>query len=209
MSIESVILSNHLIFCCSLLLFLSVFPNIWVFSNVISLHQVAKVLAPQLQHQFPKNIQDWFPLRVTGLIFLSKGLSRVFSNTTIWKYQFFGSQLSLWSNSHLYMTTGKTVALTIRTFVSKVTSLLYNTLSRFVIAFLPRSKRLLISWLQSPSTAIWELMKIKSVTASTFAPSIWHEVMSCHGTGCHDLSFFQCWISSQVFHSLLSPTSRG
>ena len=79
--------------------------------------------------------------------------------------------------SHPYMTTGKTIALTIQTFVCKEMSLLLNTLSRFVIAFLPRSKHLLISWLQSPSSVILEPKKIKSVTASTFSPSICHEVM--------------------------------
>ena len=77
--------------------------------------------------------------------------------------------------SRLYMTTGKTIALTIWTFASKVVSLLFNMLSRFVIAFLPRSKRLLISWLQSWSAVILE--KIKSVTASSFSPSICHKVM--------------------------------
>ena len=97
----------------------------------------------------PMNIQGWFPLGLTGWVSLqSKGLLRVFSNTTVWKYQFFSSQPSLWSKlSHPYMTTGKTIALTIWTFVSKVMSLLFNTLSRFVIAFLPRRKYLLISWL--------------------------------------------------------------
>ena len=79
--------------------------------------------------------------------------------------------------SHLYMTTGKTMALTIWIFVSKEMPLLFNMLSRFVIAFLPRSKRLLISWLQSPSTVIWEPKKIKSVIASTFYPSICLEMM--------------------------------
>ena len=79
--------------------------------------------------------------------------------------------------SHPYMTTGRTTALTIQIFVGKVMSLLFNTLSRFVIAFLPRSKRFSISWLQSTSTVILEPKKIKSVTASTFSPSICHEVM--------------------------------
>ena len=79
--------------------------------------------------------------------------------------------------SHPYMTTGKTIALTIWTFMGKVTSLLYNILSRFVIAFLPRSKRLLISWLQSPSTVILEPKKIKSVTVSVISPSICHKLM--------------------------------
>ena len=75
------------------------------------------------------------------------------------------------------MTTGKTIALTRRTFVGKVMSLLFNMLSRLVITFLPRSKRLLISWLQSPSAVILEPRKIKSVTVSTVSPSICHEVM--------------------------------
>ena len=91
------------------------------------------------------SIQDWFPLGLTGLIFLrSKRLSRVFSNTTVQKHQFFVVQPSLWSNSHLYMTTGNTIALTIWTFVGKVMALLFNMLYRFVIAVLPRSKHLLI-----------------------------------------------------------------
>ena len=75
------------------------------------------------------------------------------------------------------MTAGKNVALAIQNFVGKVISLLFNTLSRFVIIFLPRSKRLLISWLQSPSALILEPQKIKSVTVCTFSPSICHEVM--------------------------------
>ena len=89
----------------------------------------------------PMNIQDWFPLGLTGWIFLqSIGLSRVFSNTMVQKHQFFSAQLSRWSNSqHPYMTTGKTIALTRQTFVGKVMSLLFNMLSRLVIAFLPRS----------------------------------------------------------------------
>ena len=77
-------------------------------------------------------------------------------------------------HSYLYMTTGKTIALTIWTFVGKVITLLFNMLSRFVIAFLPRSKCLLVSWLKSPSSVILEPKKIKSVTVS---PSIYHEVM--------------------------------
>ena len=88
--------------------------------------------------------------------------------------------------SHPYMTTGKTIVLTRWTFVGKVISLLFNMLSRLVMNFLPRSKRLLISWLQSPSAVILEPPKIKSVTVSIVSPSICHEVM---GPGCHDLSF--------------------
>ena len=82
--------------------------------------------------------------------------------------------------SHLYMTTGNTIALTRWTFVSKVMSQLFNMLSRFVIAFLPRSKSLFISWLQSPSTAILEHKKIKSVVVSIFSSSVCHEVMGPH-----------------------------
>ena len=82
------------------------------------------------------------------------------------------------------MTTGKTIALTMRTFVSKVLSLLYNMLARLVIAFLPRSKRLLSSWLQSPSAVILEPKKIKAVTVSIVSPSTCHEVMAfCHKGG--------------------------
>ena len=95
----------------------------------------------------PMNIQDWFPLGVTGLISLqSKGHSRVFSNTTVQKHQFFSAQLYfIVQLSHPYMTTGKTIALIRRTFVGKVMSLLFNMLSRLVIAFLPRNKCHLIS----------------------------------------------------------------
>ena len=101
------------------------------------------------------------------------------------------------------MTTGKTIALTRWTFVSKVMSLLFNILSGFLIAFLPKSKCLLISWLQSLSTVILEPKKIKSVTASTFPTSL------CCWTRCHDLSFFYYWVLSWLFHSFLSPSSRG
>ena len=125
----------------------------------------------------PMNTQDWSPLGWTGGISLqSKGLSRVFSNTTIQRLilrsAFFIVQLS-----HPYMTTGKTIALTRQTFVGKVMSLLFNMLSRLVITFLPRSKCLLISWLQSPSAVILEPKTIKSITVSTVSPSISHEVM--------------------------------
>ena len=90
----------------------------------------------------------------------------------LWRSASFIVQLS-----RPYMTTGKTIALTRRTFVGKVISLLFNMLSRLVIAFLPRSKHLLISWLQSPSTVILEPPKVKSATVSTVSPSICHEVM--------------------------------
>ena len=105
----------------------------------------------------PMNIQDWFPLRWTGWISLqSKGLSRVFSNTTVQKHQFFSAQLSLWSNSHIHTWLLVKQALARWTFVCKIMSLLFTMLSRLVITFLPRSKCLLISWLQSPSAVILE-----------------------------------------------------
>ena len=101
------------------------------------------------------NTQDWSPLGWTGCISLqSKGLSRVFSNTTVQKHPFFSTQLSLQSSSHIHTWLLKKPSLTRWNFVDKVISLLFNMLSRLVIAFLPRSKRLLISWLQSPSAVI-------------------------------------------------------
>ena len=108
----------------------------------------------------PMNTQEWSPLGWTGWISLqSKGLSRIFSKTTIQKHQFFSSAFLIVQLSHSYMTTGKTIALTRWTFVGKVMSLLFNKLSRLVITFLPRSKHLLISWLQSPSAVILEAKK--------------------------------------------------
>ena len=127
------------------------FPESGSFQQVSPSYQVAKVLEFQLQNQsfqWILDIQDWFPLRWTGWIsLLSKGLSRVFSNTTVQKHQFFGTQLSSQSNSriHTYMTTGKTIALTRWTIVGGVISLLFNKLSRLVITFLPRRKHLWIS----------------------------------------------------------------
>ena len=109
----------------------------------------------------------------------SKGLSRVFSNITVQKHPFFGSELSgpALISVHDYW---KTIDLTVQTFVSKVMSLLYNMLSSLVIAFLPRSKRLLISWLQSPSAVILEPKKIRPLPVSIVFPSICHEVMGSH-----------------------------
>ena len=127
---------------------------------------------------FPLNIQGWFHLGLTGLTSLqSKGLLRIF-NTTVLKHQFFGALLSLWSNSHIHTwPLEKTIALTTWTFVGKVISLLFNMLSRLLIAFLPRSKGLLISWLQSWSAVILGPQKIKSLTFSFVYPTICHEVM--------------------------------
>ena len=127
----------------------------------------------------PTNIQDWCPSGLTGWIsWQSKEFSRVLSNTTVQKHQFFGTQLSLWSNSHIHTwLLEKTIALTRWTFVGKVMSLLFNMLSMLVKAFLPRSKHFLISWLQLPSTVILEPKKIKSVTVSIVSSSICHEVL--------------------------------
>ena len=106
--------------------------------------------------------------------------------------------------SHPYMTTGKTIAFTRRTFVGKVMSLHFNMLSRLVIAFLPSSKLLLISWLQSPSAVILEPNKT-SVTVSIVSTSICHEVMGPDAW----FLFSECWVLSQLFHSPLSLSSRG
>ena len=133
----------------------------------------------------PMNIQDWFTLGLTGFISLqSKGLSGLFSNTTVQKHLFFGVELSLCSNSP-YMITGKTIAFTVQTFVGKVMSLIFNMLPRFVIDFLPRCNFLLISWLQSPSAVILETKKIVCHCFHCFPIYLpWSD-----GTGCHDLSF--------------------
>ena len=146
-SIELVMPSNHLILCHLLLHLPSIFPSIRAFQiyqfftsggQSIGVSASASVL--------PTNIQDWSPLGWIRWISLqSKGLSRVISNTTVQKHQFFGAQLSLLSNSHIHTCYGKTIALTRWTFVSKVISMLFNMLSRLVITFLPRSKHLLIS----------------------------------------------------------------
>ena len=144
-SVESMMPSNHLILCHPLLLLPSIFPSISSFpvsqlfasgGQIIGSSALASVL--------PMNIQGWFPLGLTTLILLFKGLSRVFSSTTVQKHQFFGNLPSLWSNSHIHSwLLGKTkqiIVLTIWAFVGKVMFLLLSLLSRFVIVFLPRSK---------------------------------------------------------------------
>ena len=182
-SFKSVMISNHFILCCPFLPStfpsIRVFPMSWLFASggqSIGASVSASVL--------PVNIQDWFPLGLTGLISLqSKGISRVLSSTTVQKHQFFSTQPSLWFTSHIrtwLLEKGKDIpteciALTIGTFVSKVMALFFNTLSRSHIAFLSRSKCLLISWLQSLPTMILEPKKGKSVTVPTFSPSICHE----------------------------------
>ena len=132
----------------------------------------------------PMNIQGWFPWRLTNLIRLqSKGLSRAFSNAAIQRHQFFSAQRPLCSNSHIH--TWLLEKLTRWTSVGKVMSPLFNILSRLVIAFLPRSKRLLISWLQSPYAVILEPKKRKSASFHFFPFYLpWSD-----RTGCHDLHF--------------------
>ena len=157
-----------------------------LFQWVTSSHQVAKVFELQLQRQSFQWIfrtdflrMDWLDLlAVQGTL---KSLLQHHSSkgSILWHSVFFVAQLS-----HPYMTTRKIIALTRRTFVSKVMSLLFHMLSRLVIAFLPMSKCLLIWWLQSPSAVILEPKKIKSVTVSTVSPSICHD-----GTRCRDLRF--------------------
>ena len=119
----------------------------------------------------------------------------------LWHSAFFIVQLS-----HPHMSTGKTIDLTRRTFVGKVMSLLFNMLSRLGITFLPRSKRLLISWLQSPPAVILEPKKIKSLTVSIVSPSVFHEVM---GPDARIFLFWMLTFKPVFFHSSLSPSSRG
>ena len=156
MSIESVMLSNHLILCCPLLLQPSIFPNIRVFSNESALRirwpkywSFSFNICPSNEYSGLIFRMDWLDLlAVQGTL---KSLLQHHSSkaSILRRSAFFTVQLS-----HPYMTTGKTIALTRRTFDGKVMSLLLNMLSRLVITFLPRSKHLLISWLQSPSAVI-------------------------------------------------------
>ena len=156
--------NNHIILCRLLLLLPSIFPSIRVFSS----ESVLPIRWPKYW-SFSFNISP--SNEYSGLISLLavrgtlKSLLQHHSSkaSILWHSAFFMVQLS-----HQYMTTGKTIALTRRTFASKVISLLFNMLSKFVIAFLPRSKHLLISWQKSPSTMILEPKKRKSVTAPTF-----------------------------------------
>ena len=149
--------SNHLILCRPLLLLPSIFPSIRVFSSESALGSGGQSIGAWASASGPSMIiQDWFPSGLTGLISLqSRWLSKIFSSTTVQKHRFFGTQPSLWSNSHLYTTTGKIIALTIQTFVGKIMSLLFHMVSSFVMAFLLRSKCLLISWLQSPYAVVF------------------------------------------------------
>ena len=179
MSTELVMPSNHLILCRPLLL-PSLFPSIRVFSNESALRirwpncwSFSFNISPSNEHPGLISFRmDWLDLlAVQGA--LKSLLQHHSSKESILQCSaFFIVQLS-----HPYMTTGKTITLTRRNFVGKVMSLLLYMLSRLVITFLPRSKCLLISWLQSPSAVVLEPRKIKSDTVSTVSPSISHEVM--------------------------------
>uniref|UniRef100_A0AC11EU04 Uncharacterized protein n=2 Tax=Ovis aries TaxID=9940 RepID=A0AC11EU04_SHEEP len=172
--------SSHLILGHPLLLLPPISPSIRVFSNESTLcmrwpkyWSFSFSIIPSKEHPGLISFRmDWLDLlAVQGTL---KSLLQHHSSkaSILQRSAFFTVQLS-----HAYMTTGKTIALTRRTLVDKVMSLLLNILSRLVITFVPRSKRLLISWLQSPSAVILEPKKIKADTVSTVSPSICHEVM--------------------------------
>ena len=173
-------LSSHLILCRPLLLLPPIPPSIRVFSNESTLlmrwpkyWSFSLSISPSNEYpglvSFRMDWLDLLPVQGTRKSLLQHHSSKA---SILWRSAFFTVQLS-----HPYMTTGKTIALTRQTFVGKVISLLFNMLSRLVITFLPKSKRLLISWLQSPSAVILEPRKIKSATVYTVCPSISHEVM--------------------------------
>ena len=180
MSIELVMPSNHLILCHPLLLLPSIFPSIRVFSNKSALHirwpkywsfsfsiSHSNVYSGLISFRI-----DWFDLLAVQGTLRSLLQHHSSKASILWHLAFFMVQLL-----HPFMTTGQTIVLTRWTFVGKVISLLCNMLFRLVIIFLPTSKRLLISWLQSPSAVILKPPKIKSVTVSIVSPCICHEVM--------------------------------
>ena len=181
MSIELVMPYNHFILCCPLHLLSSIFPSIRVFSKESVLHirwpkywSLSFNISPSNEYAGLISFRiDWLNLlAVQGTL---KSLLQHHSSKVpiFWHSAFFVVQLS-----HPFITTGKTIALTRQTFVGKVMSLHFGMLSRFVIALLPRTKYLLISWLQSPSAVILEPKRVKSFTVSIVAPSICHEVTS-------------------------------
>ena len=172
--------SSHHIFCRPLFLLPPIPPSIRVFSNESTLHMrwpkywsFSFSIIPSKEHpgliSFRMGWLDLLAVQGTLKSLLQHHSSKA---SILWSSAFFRVQLS-----HPYMTTGKTIALTRQTFIGKVMSLLFNMLSRLVITFLPRSKHLLISWLQSPSAVILEPKRIESDTVSTVCPSISHEVM--------------------------------
>ena len=178
---------NHLILCLPLLLLPSVFPSIRGFSSESVLlikwpkyWSFSFSISPSSEYSGLIYFRmDWLDLlAVQGT--LKSLLQHHSSKASIFRH----SASIIVQLSHPYMTTGKTIALTRWTFVGKAMSLLFNMLSRLTIAFLPRSKCLLILWLQSPPAMIFDPPKIKSVTISIVSPSICHD-----GTRCHDLHF--------------------
>ena len=187
MSIESVMPSSHLI-CCSLLLLPSIFPSIRVFFNESVLHirwpkyrSFSFSISPSNEYSglisFRMDWLDLIAVQETHKILLQHHSSKA---SILWRSAFFTVQLS-----HPYMTTGKNQTLTRWTFVGKITSLLFNMLSRLVITFLPRSEHPLISWLQSPSAATLEPKNKVSHCFHCFPVYLpWND-----GTRCHDPSF--------------------
>ena len=178
MSTESVMPSNHLILCCPLLLLPLIFPSIRIFLNESALHirwpkywSFSFNISPSNEYSgLISSRMDWLDLlavqgTVKSLLQHHNSKASILRNSA-----FFMDPLS-----HPYMTTGKTIALTRRTFVGKVMSPLFNMLSRFAITFLPRSKCIFISWLKLLYAVILEPKKIKSATVSTVSPSICHE----------------------------------
>ena len=206
-SFESVVLSNHLILFRPLFLLPSIFPSIRVFSSE-SAHPIRWLkcwsfnfsTSPSNEYSVLISFRiDWFDLLAVWET-LKSLLQHYSSKASILRLSaFFVVQLS-----HPYVTTGKTIDLTVRTFVSKVMSLFFNMLSRFVIAFLPRSKRLLILQLQSSSALILEPRKMKSDTVAMFSPSVYPEVIG------PDTMIFVFWmlVFKSSFYSPLSPSSR-
>ena len=177
MSLKLVMSSNHLILCRPLLFPLSIFPSIRVFSKESVLHirwpkywSFSFRISPSKEYSGLTSFRmDWLDLFAVQGTLKSLLWHHSSKSSTLWHSAFLIVQLS-----HQYMTTRRTIALTRWTFVGKVMSLLFNMLSRLVTTFLPRSKRLLISWLQSPSAVILEPQKIKSTTVSQ---SIYNEAM--------------------------------
>ena len=178
MSIKSVMPLNHLILCRSLLLVPSIFRSIRVFSNESVLcirwpkYYSFSIILSNEYSGLTSFSMDWLHLLAVQGTLKSRLQHHISKASHLWRLAFFTVQLS-----HLYMTNRKTIALTRWIFVDKVMSLLFNMLSRWVTAFLPKSKRLLISGLQSPSAVILEPKKIKSVRVSILSPSICYEVM--------------------------------
>ena len=180
MSIELVMPSNYLILCSPLLLLPSILPSMRVFPNESGLHIRCPVYWSFSFSISPSNEYSGliaFRMDWLDLLAVQGTLNSLFQHhsskaSILWHSAFFIVLLS-----YPYMTTEKTIAWTRQTFVGKIMSLLFNMLSRLVIDFLPRSKCLLISWLQSPSAVILEPKKIKSVTVYIVSPSICHEVM--------------------------------